>query len=128
MPSTAGRVRMPHNNRVSTSGALATNDIWSKTIGHNPYAAASEDQQADISSNAAENADKAKGLLELARHQNIAGDTSSRDDFARKLYLGLKSGKKKRRGDVESAAERDEGRRQELVAALNAQVESSSED
>ena len=31
---------MPHNNRVSASAALRTNDIWSKTIGHDPYAAA----------------------------------------------------------------------------------------
>lgn len=30
---------MPHNNRVSASGALKTNDMWSKTIGYDPYAA-----------------------------------------------------------------------------------------
>lgn len=33
MPASAGRVRMPHNNRMSTSAALKTSDIWSKTIG-----------------------------------------------------------------------------------------------
>lgn len=33
---------MPHNNRVSGSAALRTNDMWSKTIGHNPYAAGDE--------------------------------------------------------------------------------------
>ena len=86
---------MPHNNRMSTSVALKTSDIWSKTIGHDPYAAAGERND---SSNSAADAEKARGLLELARHQNIAGDTTSRDDFARKMYLGLKAGKK-RRGD-----------------------------
>ena len=30
--------KMPHNNRVSSSVALKTNDMWSKTIGHDPYA------------------------------------------------------------------------------------------
>jgi len=28
---------MPHNNRMSASTALRTNDMWSKTIGHDPY-------------------------------------------------------------------------------------------
>mmetsp|Transcript_21841 Transcript_21841/g.33178 ORF Transcript_21841/g.33178 Transcript_21841/m.33178 type:complete len:204 (-) Transcript_21841:228-839(-) len=93
MPATAGRVHMPHNNRISTSGALATSDIWSKTIGHDPYAATSEGG----ASGAAEDEEKAKGLMALARHQKIAGeDTSGRDNFSQRLYLGLK--KKKRRG------------------------------
>ena len=30
--------KMPHNNRVSASVALRTNSMWSKTIGHDPYA------------------------------------------------------------------------------------------
>ena len=108
--------RMPHNNRLSTSGALATSDIWSKTIGHDPYAGAAA---AEEPSGQEEQADKAKGLLELARHQKIAGDTTSRDDFARNLYLGLKAGKKRRAGDVEP----DNGRLVEMVGQ-----ESSSED
>lgn len=29
---------MPHNNRMGTSRTLETNAIWSKTIGHDPYA------------------------------------------------------------------------------------------
>lgn len=36
MPASAGRVRMPHNNRVSTSSALQTSSIWQKTIGYVP--------------------------------------------------------------------------------------------
>mmetsp|Transcript_29637 Transcript_29637/g.42036 ORF Transcript_29637/g.42036 Transcript_29637/m.42036 type:complete len:213 (+) Transcript_29637:406-1044(+) len=93
MPSTAGRVRMPHNNRVSTSGALNTSNIWSKTIGHDPYANGSEKQK---DANTEADAEKARGLLELARHQNVAGDTTGRNDFAKRLYLGLKGGKKRR--------------------------------
>lgn len=33
MPASAGRVRMPHNNRMSTSGSLQSTAIWQKTIG-----------------------------------------------------------------------------------------------
>eukprot|EP00546_Thalassionema_frauenfeldii_P006043 CAMPEP_0178917548 /NCGR_PEP_ID=MMETSP0786-20121207/13307_1 /TAXON_ID=186022 /ORGANISM="Thalassionema frauenfeldii, Strain CCMP 1798" /LENGTH=209 /DNA_ID=CAMNT_0020591109 /DNA_START=156 /DNA_END=786 /DNA_ORIENTATION=+ len=87
MPASAGRVHMPHNNRISTSGALATSDIWSKTIGHDPYAAKSEAG----ASGAAADEEKAKGLMALARHQKIAGDdTSGRDNFSQRLYMGLK--------------------------------------
>ena len=93
MPASAGRTRMPHNNRMSTSGALATSDIWSKTIGHDPYANSTGERHQQDGDDMNE---KAKGLLALARHQKVAGDTTSRDDFARKLYLGLKGGKKRR--------------------------------
>ena len=34
--------RKPHNNRLSSSSALKTNEIWSKTIGYDPYAAAED--------------------------------------------------------------------------------------
>jgi len=39
MPATAGRVRMPHNNRMSSSAALKMTGIWKDTIGYDPYAA-----------------------------------------------------------------------------------------
>ena len=42
MPATAGRVKMPANNRVSSSVALRTTDVWSKTIGYDPYAGAGD--------------------------------------------------------------------------------------
>lgn len=45
------RVRMPHNNRMSASTALKTNDMWSKTIGHDPYAAgAQQEENANLNS------------------------------------------------------------------------------
>jgi len=37
MPATAGRVRMPANNRQSTSSALQTNAIWQSVVGYDPY-------------------------------------------------------------------------------------------
>jgi len=43
---------MPHNNRVSTSNALQTSDIWSKTIGHDPYANKQSEDAAAAESNA----------------------------------------------------------------------------
>lgn len=39
MPATAGRVRMPHNNRMHSSAALKMTGIWKDTIGYDPYAA-----------------------------------------------------------------------------------------
>jgi len=59
---------MPHNNRVSASAALRTNDMWSRTIGHDPYAADSEKvkQQED-------NSDQAASLMLLAKMSNLSG-------------------------------------------------------
>jgi len=110
---------MPHNNRISTSGALATSDIWSKTIGHDPYAAKSEAG----ASGAAADEEKAKGLMALARHQKIAGDdTSGRDNFSQRLYMGLKQ--KKRRGKAELETEVVEPDHYKLLQ----EQESSSEE
>eukprot|EP00591_Stephanopyxis_turris_P003123 CAMPEP_0195508418 /NCGR_PEP_ID=MMETSP0794_2-20130614/1629_1 /TAXON_ID=515487 /ORGANISM="Stephanopyxis turris, Strain CCMP 815" /LENGTH=162 /DNA_ID=CAMNT_0040635369 /DNA_START=79 /DNA_END=564 /DNA_ORIENTATION=- len=121
MPATAGRVRMPHNNRVSTSGALQTSDIWSKTIGHDPYAAGHEQDEAAA---AASTAEKSKGLLELARYQkNITSGESgtTKDDFARKMFLGLKRPKK---GTNASGANDGSNK----AAARNQFLESSSSE
>ena len=64
----AGRnVRMPHGNRVSSSDALRTNDIWTKTIGHDPYASADEPTRAV--NNATE--EQQQGLLLLARLNSV---------------------------------------------------------
>jgi len=94
MPATAGRTRRPHNNRVSTSGALKTSDIWSKTIGHDPYAPTNTYESSEATK------EKSRAFLELARqHQNQLSSRksggASKDDFAQKLFLGLKSGKKR---------------------------------
>lgn len=63
------RVKMPHNNRVSSSGALKMNDIWSKTIGYDPYATlTSGKNQEDRDSN-----EKAESLMLLARMSNFSG-------------------------------------------------------
>ncbi len=108
MPATAGRVRMPHNNRVSTERALHTSSIWKQTIGHDPYANKEADAERDAVR--AKTAEQAKGLLELARHQNLANNMSmvggtkvaGGDDFARKMFLGLKP--KKLRKDPEGSS------------------------
>lgn len=62
--------KMPHNNRMSSSTALRTNDIWSKTIGYDPYASSMEaknDQESE--------AQKASLML-LARMSNLSGSES----------------------------------------------------
>lgn len=63
------RVRMPHNNRVSASAALRTNDMWSRTIGHDPYAADGEKKQQQDP----EASDQAASLMLLAKMSNLSG-------------------------------------------------------
>ncbi|CAK9161652.1 unnamed protein product [Ilex paraguariensis] len=73
MPATAGRVRMPANNRVHSSAALQTHGIWQSAIGYDPYAPNKEDnnkssQKSINSEPEGENAYASfQGLLALAR-------------------------------------------------------------
>jgi hypothetical protein len=53
---------MPANNRVSGSVALKTNDIWTKTIGHDPYKSSTE--------SASVAAGSLDGFMKLAQIQN----------------------------------------------------------
>ncbi|KAL2323943.1 hypothetical protein Fmac_023001 [Flemingia macrophylla] len=82
MPATAGRVRMPANNRVHSSAALQTHGIWQSAIGYDPYAPNKEDKK-DSSQNLpnaepdAENAYASfQGLLQLAKITNAEVDIS----------------------------------------------------
>jgi len=61
---------MPHNNKVSGSGALRTNDMWSKTIGLDPHAAANEPASAR---SALEAQEQAESLMLLAKMSNLSG-------------------------------------------------------
>lgn len=65
MPATAGRVRMPHNNRMHSSAALKMTGIWKNTIGYDPYAAEDEKQETSETSY-----EQAKGLMALAKLSN----------------------------------------------------------
>ncbi|KAK3430341.1 hypothetical protein EUGRSUZ_E01882 [Eucalyptus grandis] len=74
MPATAGRVRMPANNRVHSSAALQTHGIWQSAIGYDPYAPNKDDSKSSAPSKMAvaepegENAYASfQGLLALAR-------------------------------------------------------------
>lgn len=79
MPATAGRVRMPANNRVHSSAALQTHGIWQSAIGYDPYAPNKNDSKQsgqqvggakalDSSEPEGENAYASfQGLLALAR-------------------------------------------------------------
>lgn len=62
------RVRMPHNNRVSASSALRTNDMWSKTIGYDPYAAVEEKREPEQDTSG-----QAASLMLLAKMSNLSG-------------------------------------------------------
>ncbi|KAH7518631.1 CAX-interacting protein 4 [Ziziphus jujuba] len=74
MPATAGRVRMPANNRVHSSAALQTHGIWQSAIGYDPYAPNKDDDKGPShlkSSNSEPESENAyasfQGLLALAR-------------------------------------------------------------
>ncbi|XP_077238614.1 CAX interacting protein 4 [Tasmannia lanceolata] len=87
MPATAGRVRMPANNRVHSSAALQTHGIWQSAIGYDPYAPNKDDSKHSAqepgvkSSNSEPDAENAyasfQGLLALAR---ITGTGSNADE------------------------------------------------
>ncbi|KAG6570706.1 CAX-interacting protein 4, partial [Cucurbita argyrosperma subsp. sororia] len=74
MPATAGRVRMPANNRVHSSAALQTHGIWQSAIGYDPYAPNKDDNKSSAQQNTASSEPEAEnayasfqGLLALAR-------------------------------------------------------------
>ncbi|KAJ0021422.1 hypothetical protein Pint_32376 [Pistacia integerrima] len=81
MPATAGRVRMPANNRVHSSAALQTHGIWQSAIGYDPYAP-NKDESKNTSqpkpSNDEPDAENPynsyQGLLALARITNTNAD------------------------------------------------------
>lgn len=88
MPATAGRVRMPANNRVHSSAALQTHGIWQSAIGYDPYAPnqnSNDNNNKDLRNGRVSGAedkennayDSFQGLLALARL------TSSNADEAR---------------------------------------------
>ncbi|GAB4824403.1 hypothetical protein Ancab_007290 [Ancistrocladus abbreviatus] len=71
MPATAGRVRMPANNRVHSSAALQTHGIWQSAIGYDPYAPNKDDSKGYSDRNSDPEAENAyasfQGLLALAK-------------------------------------------------------------
>lgn len=81
MPATAGRVRMPANNRVHSSAALQTHGIWQSAIGYDPYAPSNKDdnkKSAETVSAAEPEGENAyasfQGLLQLAKITNSISD------------------------------------------------------
>ena len=64
------------------------------TTRHDPYAGDHDEAECDPTQQAGA-AQKARAVLELARQQNLT-DGADRNDFARKLYLGLKGGKRRK--------------------------------
>eukprot|EP01069_Polyplicarium_translucidae_P007768 Polyplicarium_translucidae@DN3150_c1_g1_i1.p4 len=73
MPATAGRVRMPANNRLSVSDSLRTSEIWQKSVGYDPYAPSTGATGAKASE-AKTMDEKTRGLFALAR---LTGSSSA---------------------------------------------------
>ena len=98
MPASAGRVRMPHNNRMSTSATLKTHSIWQTAIGHDPYANAAEKEESARDTKA--DAEKLEKVMEMAKSQNVTDSRNTDNNFTAKMFRGLKRGKQ-RRGDAQ---------------------------
>merc|ERR1712176_133497 len=64
---------MPEGNRLSVSGSLDTNAVWSKSIGHDPYAGSSEGNVIGVPEVGEINS-SAKGLFRLAQ---LTGNSST---------------------------------------------------
>jgi hypothetical protein len=83
------RVRMPHNNRVSSSVSMKMTDIWTNTIGYDPYAAEGEAAKKAVGQE--ETMERAKGIMALAKISNAAQGSADRStDFSRQVFWGLK--------------------------------------
>ncbi|GAW81469.1 hypothetical protein, conserved [Plasmodium gonderi] len=69
MPSKAGRVRMPADNRLPVSASLKTSEIWKNSVGYDPYASIEELNNKELKKNESRNEEineKAKSLFNLA--------------------------------------------------------------
>ena len=67
MPATVRSGKMPHNNRMQTSGTLKTHSVWKQVIKYDPYAAEGEDSESGR-----KNTDSYKNYMKLAR---LSGNT-----------------------------------------------------
>jgi hypothetical protein len=84
-----GHVRMPHNNRVSSSASMKMTDIWTNTIKYDPYALDGELKNKEEGK--AETMERAKGIMALAKISSAQQGNSERStDFARQVFWGLK--------------------------------------
>lgn len=66
MPATAGRVRMPADNRLSFSNTLKASEIWKKSVGYDPFPNNNSESFKTLSSPIQIEANS-KGLFALAR-------------------------------------------------------------
>tara|TARA_B110000208_G_scaffold171679_1_gene214126 strand:+ start:503 stop:1354 length:852 start_codon:yes stop_codon:yes gene_type:complete len=79
MPASAGRVRMPHNNRMSSSAALKTHGIWTNTIKHDPYAGEGDEAAPAVSAaDQAASMERFNGMMTLARMSGSTAHTVNR--------------------------------------------------
>ncbi|KAI9921052.1 hypothetical protein PsorP6_002442 [Peronosclerospora sorghi] len=84
MPASAGRVRMPHNNRMHSSATLKMTGIWKDTIGYDPYAADSEKKEANKTTH-----EQAKGLMALAKLSNTSCGMTGHLTFQCRNHLSI---------------------------------------
>ncbi|RVW57094.1 CAX-interacting protein 4 [Vitis vinifera] len=126
MPATAGRVRMPANNRVHSSAALQTHGIWQSAIGYDPYAPNKDDAKNSSqpkSSNSEPEAENAyasfQGLLALARITGSNAD-ETRGAYPDAIQASVLSGLDKLKGNV--------GKKVNGKGAVEDESESEEED
>lgn len=82
MPATAGRVRMPANNRVHSSAALQTHGIWQSAIGYDPYAPDKVQRQDDRGAPDPTAGGGAIATDEQNAYDSFQGETSCCPDYS----------------------------------------------
>ncbi|TDH65895.1 hypothetical protein CCR75_002043 [Bremia lactucae] len=126
MPATAGRVRMPHNNRMHSSAALKMTGMWKNTIGYDPYAAENEKQEKTVDTSF----EQAKGLMALAKLSNKSNDVRGACKkckmvghltFQCRNYLGEEDKQKLSDSDSSSLSDSSDGNSETEAKRLSSQ-------
>lgn len=145
MPATAGRVRMPANNRVHSSAALQTHGIWQSAIGYDPYAPNKDDSKNSAQPKPSSNEPDAdnpynsyQGLLALARITNTNADEArgackkcgrvGHLTFQCRNFLSVKEDKEKDQEAIQAAVLSELDKIKGKVGKLNGKGKVASEN
>ncbi|KAJ1636630.1 hypothetical protein T492DRAFT_958190 [Pavlovales sp. CCMP2436] len=144
MPSTAGRVRMPHNNKMTTSSTLKSSAVWQNVIGHDPYAPKGGTGVAGPSAGPTEGVqtdgnayDNMRGLMALAKMTGAGGEVDDekgkwrgkgklRGGWLEGHQVPLAADDKKKDSDSDSDSSSDSDDSLEAVRKLTARADAGA--
>ncbi|EKX49360.1 hypothetical protein GUITHDRAFT_151521 [Guillardia theta CCMP2712] len=135
MPASAPRIKMPANNRMHSSAALRTTDMWSNVIG-NDFGKAN-DAGAVAGSSSGQNAyEMSQNLMTLAKLSGAAKGGANRGACKKCGEIGhlafqcfnMLTGKKEQAGDVSSTSSDDDDESEEDRRSVSTVSSTSSEE